>query len=311
VVHVNAEFADQASDHDPTVVRLAFNSAPSVSAGGPYTVDEGGTVLVTASGQDPEGDAFTYAWDLDGDGLYDDAVGPTATFDASAVDGPATRTVSVQATDAFGATSTGSATVTVRNVPPTIDSVTPGAHVGCGAASSLMVAWHDPAPADTFVVQIAWGDGSTSSLPAASSPLTASHSYATAGPHSVSVTVRDDDAGTSAAASATLVVDYTVLGGGLLAPWSGGSISVNAGSKVPLKVSYAACNGSRPANLAPTYTVTASTGGPVLASGSLRWDGDKYVGQLDTSSLPGRGTYTVTVTVPSTGQKIVGTLRVR
>jgi hypothetical protein len=34
-------------------------------------------------------------------------------------------------------------------------------------------------------------------------------------------------------------------------------------------------------------------------------------GQLDTSSLPGRGTYTVTVTVPSTCQTIVGTLQVR
>ena len=41
-VHVNAEFADQASDHDPSVVRLAFNDAPTVSAGGPYAVDEGG-----------------------------------------------------------------------------------------------------------------------------------------------------------------------------------------------------------------------------------------------------------------------------
>ena len=95
------------------------------------------------------------------------------------------------------------------------------------------------------------------------------------------------------------------------APWSGGSTSVNVGGKVPLKVSLAACNGSKPANLAPTYAVTAASGGPVLATGSLRWDGDKYVGQFDTSSLPGRGTYTVTVTVPSTGQKIVGTLRVR
>jgi hypothetical protein len=31
------------------------NQPPSVDAGGPYTVDEGGTVVLTATGQDPEG----------------------------------------------------------------------------------------------------------------------------------------------------------------------------------------------------------------------------------------------------------------
>ena len=40
-VHVNAEFANQVSDHDPQVTGVTF-AAPVVSAGGPYTVDEGG-----------------------------------------------------------------------------------------------------------------------------------------------------------------------------------------------------------------------------------------------------------------------------
>src|SRR5262245_14048842 len=34
-VHVNAEFWDQASDHDPSVVRVLLNDVPSASAGGP------------------------------------------------------------------------------------------------------------------------------------------------------------------------------------------------------------------------------------------------------------------------------------
>ncbi len=50
VVHVNAEFADQASDHDPQLVKLVLNRAPSVSAGGPYTIAEGGSTALSASG---------------------------------------------------------------------------------------------------------------------------------------------------------------------------------------------------------------------------------------------------------------------
>src|SRR5262249_37706541 len=53
VVHVNSEFADQASDHDPSVVRLSFDEPPTVSAGGPYAVDESGSVGVSATGSDP------------------------------------------------------------------------------------------------------------------------------------------------------------------------------------------------------------------------------------------------------------------
>ena len=44
-VHVNAEFANQVSDHDPQVTGVTF-AAPVVSAGGPYTVDEGGAVTL-------------------------------------------------------------------------------------------------------------------------------------------------------------------------------------------------------------------------------------------------------------------------
>ena len=76
-MHVNAEFADQASDHDPQVVRLMLNRAPSVSAGGPYTVAEGGSTALCRDGSDPDGDALTYAWDLDDNGTFE-TTGPVA-----------------------------------------------------------------------------------------------------------------------------------------------------------------------------------------------------------------------------------------
>ena len=61
----------RASDHDPVLVGLNLNAAPSVDAGGPYAVVEGGTVTVTATGTDPDDDPLTYAWDLDNDGTFE------------------------------------------------------------------------------------------------------------------------------------------------------------------------------------------------------------------------------------------------
>jgi predicted extracellular nuclease len=112
VVHVNAEFAEQASDHDPQVVRVTLNDAPTVDAGGPYEVRERESVTVTASGSDPENGPLSYAWDLDGNGSFE-TPGQTATFSARNLRAPATRTIAVRVTDNGGLTATDSATVKV------------------------------------------------------------------------------------------------------------------------------------------------------------------------------------------------------
>ncbi|HET6751169.1 MAG TPA: PxKF domain-containing protein [Actinomycetes bacterium] len=112
VVHVNAEFADQASDHDPQVVRVTLNDPPAVDAGGPYQAPERGSVAVTATGGDPEDGPLSYAWDLDGNGSFE-TPGQTATFSARNLRAPATRTVRVRVTDDGGLTATDTATVNV------------------------------------------------------------------------------------------------------------------------------------------------------------------------------------------------------
>src|SRR5204862_3423888 len=50
VVHVNSEFAAQASDHDPSVVKITLNDPPTADAGGPYSVAEGSSITLNASG---------------------------------------------------------------------------------------------------------------------------------------------------------------------------------------------------------------------------------------------------------------------
>ena len=104
----------RSSDHDPVVVGLSLNTAPVADAGGPYTVRPGARLVLDASGSsDLEGDELTYAWDLDGDGQFDDATGPTAAFRANRP--PGSYAVAVRVSD--GSESTVDETV-VEVVPP-------------------------------------------------------------------------------------------------------------------------------------------------------------------------------------------------
>jgi predicted extracellular nuclease len=159
-VHVNAEFWDQASDHDPSVVRVHLNDAPSASAGGPYAVDEGSTVTLTASGSDPEGGSLSYAWDLDGNGSFE-TPGQSVSF--SPDDGPATPVVKVQVTDDVGLTATAQQTVTVANVAPSATFGAPASSFAGFPFTLSLSNVSDPSAADTaggFTYAFDCGDGS-------------------------------------------------------------------------------------------------------------------------------------------------------
>ena len=79
---------------------ILANRPPVADAGGPYTVDEGGTVALdgTAS-NDPDGDTLTYDWDLDNDGTFE-TPGATPTF--AGVDGLVIQTVVLKVCDPYG-----------------------------------------------------------------------------------------------------------------------------------------------------------------------------------------------------------------
>jgi hypothetical protein len=64
-VHVNAEFSDQASDHDPSVVRILINDPPTADFNAPASTFAGFPFelsLTNPSGPEP-GETFTYAFD--------------------------------------------------------------------------------------------------------------------------------------------------------------------------------------------------------------------------------------------------------
>ena len=74
------------------------------------------TVQFNGSGSsDPEGTQLTYAWDLDGDGQYDDATGVTAQW---TYQNPGTVTAGLRVTDGGGATGSASQVISVGNTPP-------------------------------------------------------------------------------------------------------------------------------------------------------------------------------------------------
>jgi predicted extracellular nuclease len=92
----------RSSDHDPAIVGLALaspNRAPVADIGGPYCVRVGRTVVLAAGrSRDPDRlDGLSYAWDLDGDGQFDDARGATVTYRGTR--GPFPREVAVEVTD--------------------------------------------------------------------------------------------------------------------------------------------------------------------------------------------------------------------
>jgi glucose/arabinose dehydrogenase/PKD repeat protein len=101
-----------AANQPPTAV---ITASPT-NGPAPLTVSFDGT-----GSSDPEGKPLSYSWDLNGDGTFGDATGPTAsyTYTTAGVYHP-----SLRVTDDQGASDTASVTVTVGNTAPTavIDS---------------------------------------------------------------------------------------------------------------------------------------------------------------------------------------------
>jgi len=150
-----------ANRNDYDVFIRALNQPPTADAGGLYSVNEGASVTVTASGNDSEGGPLTYAWDLNNDGTFETS-GQSATFSAASLDGPTSRTIKVQVTDNGGLTATDQATVNVLNVAPGATFNEPGT-VDEGSIINLSLTDPtDPSSADVeagFTYAFDCGDG--------------------------------------------------------------------------------------------------------------------------------------------------------
>jgi hypothetical protein len=162
---------------------------PDAEAGGPYAVDQGQPLHLDASAtRRRAGEAPSFAWDVDGDGAFDDAAGinPTVTLGE-----PGPTTIALRVTDPDGTTATDEATVTVANVAPALTA--PAALAGAaGRPVTLTATFTDPA-ATPRTATVDWGDGRSSPATideaTGSGTVTATHTYDTAGPFTATVRV--------------------------------------------------------------------------------------------------------------------------
>jgi len=201
---VNNVISGETTTLSPFTIGDLFNSPPTVDAGGPYQVSEGGSMQLTANGSDPENEILSYAWDLDNNGSFESS-GRTFNFSALGLDGPSTKTIAVQVTDVGGLTASNQTTIEVINIAPTIEVITaPLDPMAINTTIDASVSYTDPGTLDTFTTVWEWGDGNTSN--------TGSHTYSSAGVYTLKTTVTDDDGGSTFRAFQYVVV-YDPEGG--------------------------------------------------------------------------------------------------
>jgi glucose/arabinose dehydrogenase len=129
----------------------AVASATPASGAAPLTVNFS---ALGSSDPDP-GDTLSYAWELDGDGLYDDsaAAQPSRTFTQSG-----TYSVGLRVTDPVGATDTDQVTVSVGNAPPnaTIAAPTPETTWKVGDVIDFSGSASDPEQGNLPATALSW-----------------------------------------------------------------------------------------------------------------------------------------------------------
>ncbi|RJQ30859.1 MAG: PKD domain-containing protein [Actinobacteria bacterium] len=185
----------------PVVIENPPNNAPTAEAGGPYSGNEGQAITLdgSASSDSDTGDSIvSYEWDINGDGTTDyTGANPSVTFDDNG-----DYTVSLKVTDTQGATDTDTATVTVANVSPTVNSITITPNpTTVGQTTSFQADVSDPG-ADTFTYDwdFDWtvhGGNGKEITGTTDNPVTWTYSQTYTNPIYATVWVTDDDGGSS------------------------------------------------------------------------------------------------------------------
>jgi hypothetical protein len=237
-------------DASPVTVRVGNRAPSNVSAGGPYTVDEGGSVLVTGAATDPDDDPLIFGWDLDANGEVE-TLGQSATFSAAGRDGPANRQIGFAVCDNLGACAAAVGNVAIRNVAPSITGVSNTGPVAPGVPATVTVAATDPGGAgDPLTYEFdCQSDGQFEIGPQASP--SAPCAFSSGGSRTVAVRLRDGDGGTATGAT-TVTVRSTEL-----------SVSCAASESQSASVAQAACDGR-------LDTVWASKPNPIKKKGKKK-----------------------------------------
>ena len=187
----------EVGDHAPAA-RSAVNGA--LAEGTSLTFDASSS-SDSDVGRDDLGrdEALSYQWQFS-DGTT--ATGRTATH-TFAKFGSYTATLTV--TDAFGWPSTDTKTLKIDDVAPAVSSL-PGADLIAGETYSAAGSFSDPG-ADVWSATVDYGDGGGAQpLPLVGKSFAVSHTYATAGSFTVTVSVSDDGEATGSSSATIRVI---------------------------------------------------------------------------------------------------------
>lgn len=191
------------NNFDTGLARYVLDSTLSANVGGPYAVDEGSSLTLSATASGGDGGPLTYSWDVNGDGTFGDVTGANPTLTWSQLealgidDGPATVQVSVRVSDSHGEYLVSQpTTLTVHDIPPTASVSGPAAEV-VGQPQIYSLSATDPSSADSavgFSYLINWGDSSpTQTVAGPVSAAQLSHAFTASGSYTVDVWATDKD----------------------------------------------------------------------------------------------------------------------
>ncbi|UCE36359.1 MAG: PKD domain-containing protein [Thermoplasmata archaeon] len=214
-----------------TLYVTVLNVIPTIESFGPFTINEGSPIAITATANDPGSDDLTFTWEFElGPTLiniyFNDGVGPDpwqspwGTYPFSATDtvqhtygDDGVYEISLTVEDDDGGLITYMTTITVNNVPATIDPFGPFT-IDEGSPITLTAISTDPGSDDlTFIWEFELGPTITNVYyndgigpdpypsPEGIYPFTVSdmieHIYGDNGVYYVTLTVEDDDGGVS------------------------------------------------------------------------------------------------------------------
>jgi hypothetical protein len=261
-------------------------------AGGPYAIDEGADLALDGSGS-TAGAGATFSWDVNDDGIFDDATGATATLtwaqlnSLGITDGTGVpRTLSLRVTNGT-ASDTATATLTVANVAPTATLGNDGPVAEGSTATVTFSGQSDPSADDaaTLTYSYDFDEDGVFELDGSSSPsTTVPASFLADGPatYTIRAVIADDDGG-----SLELTTDIDVTNAAATVTIDGPS-TATVGVPVTLKVGAA---DPSPSDMTGTfaYTVDWGDGTPVV---NLTGPSDPPV----THTYTAAGSFTVTAT---------------